>query len=91
MAVQTLDRGTVPVDVRIGVTDTPKELEVELGDHADPDELAQLEASLASGTGVVWLTDRRGRRFGIPAAKIAWIELGTASDERQVGFGSHVR
>lgn len=80
------------VDVRIGITQTPKELEVELADDADVATLtAEIEDSLGSGSGVLWLTDRKGRRVAVPAAKIAYVELGAADDARRVGFGSAVR
>jgi len=40
------------VDVRIGIVQTPKELEVELGDDADRDKvLADIEESLAARPG----------------------------------------
>ena len=32
--------------------------------------------------------DLRGRRVGVPAARIAYVELGSSSSERIVGFGS---
>jgi len=79
------------VDVRIGVTHTPKEIEVELAEGTDADALvAQIEKALG-GTGVLWLTDRRGRRIGVPAGSVAYIELNTGSEDRRVGFGAAVR
>ena len=45
------------VDVRIGIIQTPKELEVELKDDADRDKVvAEIEKLLKSGDGVLWLT-----------------------------------
>ena len=80
------------MDVRIGVTQTPKEIEVELAEGTDADALsAQIEQALASESGVLWLTDRRGRRVGVPSGKIAYIEFNVSSDERRVGFGAAVR
>jgi hypothetical protein len=79
------------VDVRIGVTHTPKEIEVELPEGTDADALVkQIEAALA-GSGVLWLTDRRGRRVGVPAGRVAYIEFNTTSEDRRVGFGAGVR
>jgi hypothetical protein len=37
---------------------------------------------------VLWLTDRKGRRVGVPASRIAYVELGTPASERVVGFGA---
>ena len=76
------------VDVRIGVTYTPKEIEVEMPDDADRDALLkEVETSLSGGEGVLWLTDRRGRTVGVPASKISYIEIGSPKDDRRVGFG----
>ncbi|MGH9182758.1 MAG: DUF3107 domain-containing protein [Acidimicrobiales bacterium] len=76
------------MDVRIGVTYTPKEIDVELGEGADPARLREeIEAMLADDTGVLWLTDRKGRQVGVPVAKVAYVEIG-GPDERRIGFGS---
>jgi uncharacterized protein DUF3107 len=75
------------VMVRIGVIHTGKELELELADDTDRDALQrQIEESIGGGSGLLWLTDRRGRRVGIPAGKIGWIELGEDTGARRVGF-----
>jgi hypothetical protein len=80
------------VDVRIGVVQSPREIEVELPDGADADQItAQVEAAIGSETGVLWLTDRRGRRVGVPSSRIAYVEVNASSDERRVGFGTAVR
>ncbi|MBV9664879.1 MAG: DUF3107 family protein, partial [Actinobacteria bacterium] len=36
-----------------------------------------------------WLTDKRGRTVAVPTAKVAYIEIGSPTDERRVGFSSH--
>ena len=75
------------MDVRIGLTQTPKELEVQLGDEADADALrAQVDAALTAG-GTLWLTDRKGRQVGVPAEKLAYVEIGSPDDGRRIGFG----
>ncbi len=77
------------MDVRIGITQTPKELEVELGDDADRDNLLQeIDKALEKGDGVLWLTDRRGRRVAVPVPKVAYVEVGAPVNERRVGFGA---
>ncbi len=77
------------MDVRIGIIQTPKELDVELGDSVDRDQLiADVERALAEPEGVLWLTDRRGRRVAVPTARIAYVEVGAQSEERRVGFGA---
>ena len=76
------------MEVRIGIMRTPKELEVDLGDGADRDSvMKEIEASLERG-GVLWLTDRRGRRIAVPTAQVAYVEIGAPSNERRVGFGA---
>lgn len=80
------------MDVRIGVTHTPKELDIELPDGTDAEALsAQIDQQLSSDAGVLWLTDRRGRKVGVPTARIAYVELDAKSEERRVGFGSVVK
>jgi hypothetical protein len=77
------------MDVRIGVTHTPREIEVEL-DDADGDKLVKdVEAAVAEGSNMLWVTDRKGRRVGIPAGKVAYVEIGSPSEDRRVGFGVH--
>ena len=72
--------------VRIGVTYTPKEIEVDLND-ADGEKLTKaVEAALSGSSSVLWVTDRRGRRVGIPSDKLAYIELGSPAEERRVGL-----
>ena len=78
------------MDVRIGVTYSAKELEVELASDTDRDQVIKdVDTALAgsSSGAVLWLVDRRGRRVGIPADKIAYIDIGSAEEERRVGFG----
>ncbi|MHB8334346.1 MAG: DUF3107 domain-containing protein [Acidimicrobiales bacterium] len=75
------------MDIRIGIVQSMRELEVELADDADRDQvMAEVEAALNSET-VLWLTDRKGRRLGVPSARIAYVEFGTPVD-RVVGFGA---
>lgn len=77
------------MDVRIGVTQAPRELNVELPDDTDPAELAKLvEAAMTGAVDVLWLTDKKGRRVGVTAAKLAYIEIGTAEGARKLGFGN---
>jgi hypothetical protein len=77
------------VDVRIGVIHTAKEIDVELPTDTDREKLRkQLDAALADEAKVLWLRDKTGRDVAIPAAKIAYIELGSADGERRIGFGA---
>ncbi len=79
------------MDVRIGVSQAPRDIEVELADSTNPEELvAKIDAAVTKAEGMLWFTDKRGRRIGIPAAKLAYVELDTATEMRRVGFGAAV-
>lgn len=76
------------MDVRIGVTQA-KELQIELSDDADRDALiGDVEKALASAEAILWVTDRKGRRFGVPSSKVAYVEIGSADESHRVGFGA---
>ena len=76
------------MDVRIGVTQAPREINIELPEDADRGELrARVEAALAGASDVLWITDKRGKDVAIPSAKIAYIELGSDGGDRKIGFG----
>jgi hypothetical protein len=76
------------MEVKLGVTDNPKELEVDV--HQSAEEVAKtVEDAVASGTrGVLWLTDSNGRRVGIPTDKLAYIEISEENPEKRGGFAS---
>jgi fructose-specific component phosphotransferase system IIB-like protein len=77
------------VDVRIGIVQSIKELEVELGEDVDREVImGDIEEALQNPEGVLWLTDRKGRRVAVPVAKIAYVEVGAPVSERRVGFGA---
>jgi hypothetical protein len=77
------------VDVRIGVTQAPRELGIELDDATDRQELkAKVDAALTGAVDTLWLTDKRGREIAVASAKIAYVEVGTPDGERRIGFGS---
>jgi hypothetical protein len=77
------------VDVRIGIVQTMKEIEVVLPEDADRSQVvSSIESTLASPEGVLQLTDRRGRLVVVPVARIAYVEVGAPEAERRVGFGA---
>lgn len=74
-------------EIRIGLTDNPKELAVEVNE--DPEKIAKrLTEAVEKEGGMLWLTDTRGKRVGVPAGKIAYIELEPEGAQRPVGFGA---
>ena len=74
------------MDVKIGVTDSPRELV--FSSTQTPAEVEELVTSAFSkgGPDVLSLTDDKGRRFLVQTAKISYVEIGVA-DSRRVGFG----
>ncbi|MEY4176278.1 MAG: hypothetical protein RI900_3443 [Actinomycetota bacterium] len=76
------------MDVRIGVSQTARDIAVELPDDTDRDAVkAKIEAALTGAVDVLWLTDKKGRDVAIAAEKIAFVELGSADGDRRIGFG----
>ena len=71
------------MEVKIGVENVQRELVVETDATAD-DVQAQLADAL-SGAGVFRLVDTRGRSVLVPAAKVAYLEIGSGTSGA-VGF-----
>ena len=74
------------MEVRIGVVYSAKELSVELDGKAD-EVVSTVEGALKGGAPVIWLTDKKGRRIGVPTDKIAYIEVAEEDTSHRVGFG----
>jgi hypothetical protein len=75
------------MEVRIGVVYTARELALETDDSVD--EVAEaIEGALSNGDSMLWLTDTKGRRVGVPTDKIAFVEVAADAGGRKVGFGS---
>lgn len=73
------------MEVKIGVTDSPRELV--FNSAQTPTEVEKVVTdALTEGAGVVALNDEKGRRFLVQTARIAYVEIG-AADVRRVGFG----
>jgi len=74
------------MEVRIGVLHSPKELELEVEGPAEGIESAFADA-LKDDDGVLWLTDTKGRRVGVPAERVAYLEIEADHNAKRVGFG----
>jgi hypothetical protein len=72
------------VEIRIGIINSPRELSIE-SDATQVDVQATVEAGLSSDAKLVSLSDAKGKRYLIPAASIAYIEIGETAT-RKVGF-----
>ena len=75
------------MEVKIGVIYSAKELSVELDGGKADDVVAAVEDALKGGAPVIWLTDKKGRRVGVPTDKIAYIEVAEEDQTKRVGFG----
>ena len=72
------------MEVKIGVQHTSRE--VALDSAQTPEEVEDLiTKALADSSGVLSLTDDKGRRVIVPSALIAYVEI-AHSDVRRVGF-----
>lgn len=74
------------VEVKIGITDSPRELTIQSADSSD-DVYSSIEAALSGKQSLLALSDEKGVRFVIPVTKIAYVEVGK-SEARKVGFGA---
>ncbi|MEV3901141.1 MULTISPECIES: DUF3107 domain-containing protein [unclassified Mycobacterium] len=73
------------MEVKIGVTDSPRELS--FNSVQTPAEVEEaVSAALSGESGVLSLTDVKGRRYLVQSGRIAYVEIG-AADVRRVGFG----
>jgi Protein of unknown function (DUF3107) len=73
------------VEVKIGIQHAPRELVVDTGETAETVE--KMVADAVGSEGVLALTDSKGRKVIVPAARIAYVEIGGAL-AGQVGFRS---
>ena len=72
------------MEVKIGVADSPRELVVSSADSSEQVEALVTEA-LSGKQSLLSLADDKGRRYLVPAARVAYVEIGP-SDSRRVGF-----
>jgi len=72
------------VRVRIGMTMTPRELDLEV---ADAEEVVRaFQQAMEKGEQVLWLVDEEGHRHGLVVDKIAYLDV-EAERSKRVGFG----
>jgi hypothetical protein len=75
------------MEVRIGVIYSTRELTIETDESAEA-VVAAFDGALSKSDALLWLTDNKGRRIGVPADKIAYVEVAADVGGRKVGFGS---
>ena len=73
------------MDVRIGISDVAREVTLRIESSAD--ELVEILGKAVAENTLFEVTDEQGRRVVVPAAKVAYLDLGS-TDVRAVGFGA---
>ena len=74
------------MEVKIGVQYASRELVIDTSLSGDEIE-AEVSKALSGESGVLSLSDTKGRRVLVPSEKLAYVELGTPT-AGQVGFRS---
>lgn len=75
------------MDIRIGIIQSPREIELELGDDVTREQLkADVAAALSTADGVLWLTDKKGREIAVPSGRIGFVEIGSDKESQRIGF-----
>lgn len=74
------------MEVKVGVADTARELLI--NSAQTPEEVEALVAdALNNSVGTLALVDDKGRRYLVPSARVAYVEIGSI-DSRKVGFAT---
>ncbi|WP_207453437.1 DUF3107 domain-containing protein [Desertivibrio insolitus] len=72
------------MDIRIGITNSPREISFESSQTAAEVE-SIVTAALDADSKFIKLTDNKGKLYIVPATSFAYIEVGSEST-RRVGF-----
>jgi len=77
------------VEIKIGVIQSPREIEIDMGDEVDSEKLvADIQEAMGNDSSMLWFTDRRGRRVGVATERLAYVEVGATGEQRRVGFSA---
>jgi hypothetical protein len=74
----------VIVDIRIGITNSPREISFESTQTSAEVEKV-VSAALESGAKLIKLTDGKGNVYLVPTGSLAYFEIGS-EESRRVGF-----
>jgi hypothetical protein len=72
------------VDIRIGITNTGRELSFESSESAE-DVKTAIATALDQGVSHLSFTDIKGNSYIVPTANLAFVEVGS-EETRRVGF-----
>jgi hypothetical protein len=70
------------MDIRIGIKDSPREISFDSSQTAEEVQALVLDALEA---GHLAIDDAKGRRYLVPSANIAYVEIGSEA-ARKIGF-----
>jgi len=74
------------MEVKIGVVYTGKEIILDV--DGDPEDVVSaFDKALSESQPVLWITESKGRRVGVPLDKLAYVEVAAADEVKRVGFG----
>lgn len=82
---KTASKSTTKTEVKIGISDSTRELSFEC-ESTQSEVIAKVNEAIKS-SGVLALSDTKGREVLVPANKISYVEVGESSD-RRVGFAN---
>lgn len=72
------------MDIRIGISNSPRELSFE--SSQSPAEIEKIVAEAISGSGShVSLSDNKGKVYLVPVSALAYVEIGS-EESRRIGF-----
>lgn len=75
------------IDVKIGVIQHPHEIDIQVDSDADS-LISTIQDAIENDKALVWITDSKNNKVGVPASKIAFVEIRTPDTEKRVGFGA---
>ena len=78
-------KGSARTDVKIGISDSTHELNIEC-ENSQTEVIAKVNEAIKSSS-VLSLSDSKGREILVPFNKISYVEVGESAD-RRVGFAS---
>jgi hypothetical protein len=73
------------MDIKIGFTESPRELIIKLEEAAREDAVTRIKEALKADEGILELDDAKGRTYLINAEEVAYVEVG-ADAAHPVGF-----
>ncbi len=77
----------MPVSVKIGIAQSPDQMGFSVADTKDAIS-SRVDEAMTKENSILWFTDTKGTQYGVPTARIAFLELTEEADGKKVGFGA---